>query len=132
MSSNSACLAGHRLGAVVLGKSRRNGLAIAGRHADQRLLDLRQDAVRADRDLHALALAARKHRAIDATLVIDRHPIALLRRALHQREDRALRAHALEHRVDVLFGHLRRRAARSAIASSGLSVTSGSTSNIAA
>ena len=101
-------LAGDR-GGIIGRKLCCDRLAFSGCHADQGLFDLRQHAVGADDHGESLALAAGKDAAVDAAFVVERDAISLLRGSLHLGEHRALRAHALEHGFDILFGDTRRR-----------------------
>ena len=87
--------------------------------------------MRADHDLQALARATREYLAVDASLEVDADAIALARGAGYLGVDHALRAHRLEHRLDILVGHARDRS-QDLDAPEGLSATSGSTSNTAA
>jgi hypothetical protein len=107
-------------------------LALPTAHAHQRLLDLGRMRCAPIVTAMRFALAARKYLAVDAALEVHRHAIPLAARTLDLGEHRALRAHALEHGIDV---RLRDRATRTLDRDAierAVSDTSGSTSKIAA
>src|SRR5690606_11496408 len=81
-------------------------LLLAGGHADQRGLDLRQHRAGADH-VHAL-LHALRGQALFAGLRpgLHVHRVAFLRRAGDRGPAAALQAQVLDHAVDVLFAHL--------------------------
>ena len=80
------------------------------RGTNESLLELRQHAVVAEHDRHILALSAVERRTADRPFEIDGYLIAGCGRPLDRRIFHLLLTQALDHRVDVALGHIRRRA----------------------
>ena len=92
-------------GLVVVGEAQVELALLAGRRAAHALLEVRQQAARAEDDHEVLALAAFEGLAVDASLEIDRDAVAVLAAARDLVPVRALPSQALDHGVHVAVAH---------------------------
>ena len=85
-----------------------DGAALAGLHADDLLLEARNEAVRADDHLDVGAGTALERLAADLADEVDRQLVALLGRRLRlfRRIGAVLARHAVEHLLDFRFRHV--------------------------
>ena len=97
-------------GLVVVREAQVELALLAGRRAAHALLEVRQQAARAEDDHEVLALAAFESLAADAPLEIDRDAVAVLAAARDLIPVRALPAQAFDHGVDVAVADGRDRA----------------------